>query len=200
MHGIVRTMTLAVALALAAPAAQAQILPISVEGRGGLTFPTGDLARSVSPGYTVGVAAKLRFIPLVRLYGGWEYTQFEAKDGVPGLESTLTDSGFRVGGQLGIPLVGMLTGFSPYVQAGAILNQAVTRTGDDDDALGSVRIESERTLGYEVGGGASIRLGPLLAFTPEVRFRSYRPDYGDAASTRDELSYVSASFGIAAQF
>ncbi|HET8654165.1 MAG TPA: outer membrane beta-barrel protein [Longimicrobiaceae bacterium] len=177
---------LGLGLAVAAGGAQAQtLLPVTVEARGGLAFPTGDFADGAKTGWNAGVDASIGLAPLFSVYGGYEYARFNAKESS---DSHLTDSGFRAGLKVGLPIVGTVTGISPYVLGGVIYDKAKA-TISSGGISGSG--ESDWKAGYELGAGTGIGLGPLLSFTPEVRYRSYKP--GDDSS---RLSYFQVSMGL----
>jgi opacity protein-like surface antigen len=179
---------LGLGLAVAAGGAQAQtLLPVTLEARGGLAFPTGDLGDGYGTGWNAGVDASIAFAPMLSIYGGYEYARFDAKgDG----DAQLTDSGLRAGVKVSVPIVGTVTGFSPYVLGGLIYDKA--KFDGSLGELGDVSSESDRSLGFELGAGTGIGLGPLLAFTPEVRYRSFKA--GDDSS---RLSYFQVSLGLA---
>jgi opacity protein-like surface antigen len=189
--------------AVAAPAAaEAQVLPLSVEARGGVAFPTGDFGDAVKSGFGFGVTAKFRVLPLISVYGGWERASFDAKEDEASNEfddlditGSVEDSGFRLGGQVDLPLSG-LTGFSPYVQAGVLYN---TTTFKASGGGMSVSFDSDRAFGYEAGAGVAIPLGLVLKVTPEVRYRSYKPKF-EGETTDEPLSYFLAGVGLQFSF
>ena len=189
-------------LVCAAPVAgHAQsVIPFAVEARGGLAFPTSEtLKDNYDVGYELGATAKVSVLPMLRLYGGYQYTEFTAKDvgGGSGDSSLkLKDQGFRAGGELGVPLLGMATGLSPYVLGGATydVTSSAVQFVEGTEVVG----KSDRTFGYELGAGLDFHMSPLLSLRPEVRYRSYKPDFG--GSHNPDLSYVDASVGFEFHF
>ena len=186
----------------AAPAAAQGILPFTVEGRAGMAFPVDDFASGVEAGYLLEATAKLSPLPFATLYGGWSYAEFAADGdaGVAGLETDVRDSGFRLGAELSMPLAGLMMGVAPYLQAGVLFNQAEIRvSGDGTNTLG---MKSDRTRGLELGTGVRITLARRIAIVPEVRYRSYEPDFATAPTVdvAGEVSYVAVSLGATFHF
>lgn len=191
------------ALPLAAAGAAGQgVSPFTLEARAGMAIPVDHFASGAEAGYLVEATAKLSPLPFVTVYGGWTFAAFPADGdaGVAGLATDLQDSGFRFGGELSAPLAGLMSGAAPYVQAGLLFNRAEIRvSGDGTNTLG---MKSDRTRGFEVGTGARITLRRRLAIVPEVRYRSYDPDFPQdpAVDIADEVSYVAASLGVTFHF
>ena len=163
------------AAAFAAPA-HAQLpnfTPFSLEVRGGLAFPRGELREteddvgSVETGYTYGANATYHFMPLVGVYVGYTRNQF----GVEGLdELDVIDQGFSAGVRLAVPTP--LIPIDPYVKAGLVYNTLSFEFDGDAEF-----IESDNSLGFEVGAGVGVGLGPKLSFTPQVTYTRYEPQY-----------------------
>ncbi|MBV9774032.1 MAG: porin family protein [Gemmatimonadetes bacterium] len=187
---------LGVGLVGSASASLAQsILPLSAEVRVGAAIPTGDFSDGVKTGSSYGATVKFSVMPMIALYGGWEQAVFKAEDDpdFQGTDVKIRDTGVRAGAELRIPLVGMVTGISPYVQAGALFNKATASLSDDTG--GSLDINSDRGLGFEVGAGAGIRIAPTISLVPEVRYRTYKPDFGDQSGDSN-LSYFNVGLGV----
>ncbi len=143
------------AVAFAVPANAQSVLPLAVEGRAGLAFPTGDFGESLGMGYGLGANVSFAVAPTLALYGGYSYTQFDYDQDVVDTDETLDVQGFEGGARLGLPMVG----FSPYVKGGAVYFKS---SGGG--------IESDNQLGFTVGAGLNYALGPVVAFTPEVTY------------------------------
>lgn len=164
------------ATAFAAPV-HAQIpnfTPFSLEVRGGLAIPTGDLAEteddvgSVQTGYTFGANATFHFMPLLGVYAGYTRNQF----GVEGLEELeVIDQGFNAGVRVAVPTP--LIPIDPYFKAGLVYNTLSFEFDGDGDEF----VESDNSLGFEVGAGIGLGLGPKLSVTPQVTYTSYEPRY-----------------------
>jgi opacity protein-like surface antigen len=182
------------AAALAAPA-HAQlpnVTPFSFEVRGGLVYPTGDFGDtaddvgSIESGYTIGANATYHFMPLLGIYAGYTYNRF----GVEGLdELDVNDQGFNAGLRLAVPTP--LLPIDPYFKGGLVYNKlGFTFDGDDEDF-----IDSDSSLGFEVGAGLGIGLGPKLSFTPQVTYTRYEPKY-DGEGDDFTVQHIRADVGL----
>ncbi|HKP77214.1 MAG TPA: outer membrane beta-barrel protein [Longimicrobiaceae bacterium] len=185
------------AAALAQPAQAQTILPLSFEARGGVVLPQGDFSDGLSTGFTVGGAVHYRIAPMVSLYGGYDYARFSTEDDADfeGVDANVTDNGFRVGARFDVPLVGM-TGISPWLEGGATFNQTTIHLSDDSSALG---LDSDRSVGYEVGAGLSFNVAPKISLTPGVRYRSHTANFGDDGEGGDnkvDANYFAIDLGI----
>lgn len=190
-------------LAPAAPAAAQGVLPIALEARGALAFPIADfpLGRSgmtadTEMGVGIGVNGSFAFFPGVAVYGGWDRYAFGVDDDslLGAGEAEFVDQGFAVGGKLSLPL-GMLVGASPWIRAGALF-RTLERPGEQGTVGLGAEGRSSRSVGYELGAGATIPLGLVLSFTPGVTYRSYTPDFGHGSERR--VKYVDVSMGLRA--
>lgn len=167
---------LSLAAAFAGPV-QAQlpnVTPFAFEVRGGLAFPTGDFGESeedvgsVESGTTLGANVTFHFMPMLGIYAGYTQNRF----GVEGLdELKVTDQGFSGGVRVAVPTP--LIPIDPYVKAGLVFNQLSFEFDGDDEEF----VDSDRSLGFEVGAGIGIGIGPKLSFTPQVTYTSYEPKY-----------------------
>ena len=173
-------LSLVAATALAAPA-HAQlpnVTPFSFEVRGGLAFPTGDFGEDsgddegdIESGYTLGANATFHFMPMLGIYAGYTYNSF----GVEGIDDgEVVDQGLNGGLRLAIPTP--LIPIDPYVKAGVVYNRLEISGGVGEQAAA---FKTDRALGFEVGAGVGITLGPKLSFTPQVTYTKYSPDFGD---------------------
>ena len=191
----VALLSLVAASSFAAPA-HAQLpnfTPFSFEVRGGLAFPRGDMAEteedvgSVKSGYTVGVNATYHFMPLLGVYAGYTYNNF----GVEGLdELKVIDQGFGLGVRAAIPTP--LIPIDPYVKAGLVLNELSFEFEGEDDEF----IESDRSLGFEIGAGVGIGLGPKLSFTPQVTYTRYEPQYEGESDGDFKVEHIRVDVGL----
>lgn len=184
----------ALAVVSAAAPATAQGLPLGLEVRGGAAFPMGDFkdAYSAETGVSYGLTANLQATPMLGVYAGFDRTELRVGDTALG-DADLTDEGFAFGGKLTLPL-GMM-GLGPWIRAGAIYNQLSRET-----ELAGMDVESDRTFGFEVGGGLSIPLGMVVAVTPGVRYRAYTPDTSDFNFANTRVSYLVADLGLSFGF
>jgi hypothetical protein len=164
------------ALALAG-SAQAQALPVSpfsVEVRGGLAFPTGDLEDVAESGITVGANGTYMFSQQIGLYAGFTYNAFglaeEADD--LGIDGSINTYGFDAG--LKAMFASPTLPVTPFLKGGLVYHKVELDIEDLD--LGEAD-ESDFGLGFEVGGGVMVPLGPRLSFTPAVSYTSFKPNY-----------------------
>jgi hypothetical protein len=184
-------LTLAAAAAFAAPV-QAQlpnVTPFSLEVRGGLALPTGDFGDGdVESGITYGANATFHFIPLLGIYGGYTRNEFGGED-----DADLTDEGFSGGLRLAIPTP--LIPIDPYVKAGVVYNTLEISGSEGGVTVGA---ESDRSLGFEVGAGIGIGLGPKLSLTPQVTYTKYSPDFGEngLGDIVPDVSHIRVDVGL----
>jgi opacity protein-like surface antigen len=86
-------------------------------------------------------------------------------------ELDVMDQGFNAGVRVAIPTA--LIPIDPYIKAGLVYNTlGYEFDGDDDDF-----VDSDNSLGFEVGAGMGIGLGPRISFTPQVTYTRYEPRY-----------------------
>jgi opacity protein-like surface antigen len=193
MRKLVVGMIAVAALAAAARPATAQgVIPLAVEGRVGVGFPTGDFGNDddVGAGFGFGGDIVLRVLPLVNVYGGWERYSFDGKGESDG--SNVTDSGVRAGAQLSIP-VGMVTGFSPFVSAGLLYNRV---SAEASEGSASLKFTSDWKLGYELGAGFSMPVAPAVSVVPAVRYRAHDVSFSDFEDDSGNISYLSLEVGV----
>lgn len=168
---------MAVAAVLGATSgAQAQNSPISVEVRGGLTFPTGDDMEGIESGINVGGLVLFRATPMVSVFGGYDFNSFgvEGEEGVDAEIKGFT-GGLRVNAM-------QMSGAAIVVQGGVVAHKFALTDGD-------ISIDGDTEIGFEGGLGASIPLGNTLAVTPLVTYTSV-----------DEATYFKASVGLKLSF
>lgn len=183
--------------ALAHPARAQSILPLSFEARGGVAIPTGDFDDGAGTGWSVGGAVFYRVVPMVSVYGGFEHARFSTDSDADfeGIDSNLTDDGFRLGARFDVPF-GALTGVSPWVEGGATFNRTSIHLSDDTGS--SVSVDSDRSVGFEVGGGLSFNVAPRISLTPGVRYRSHTADFGDTTDgpAKVDVNHLTVDLGV----
>lgn len=164
----------AAALFAAAPAA-AQHSPLSLEARTGATLAFGDVADGGSEaGPILGVDAYYAVARNASVYAGWGYHGFS--DGV-------SANGPRVGVKALFPQPG---GSTPWIRAGATLNEA--KVND---------VASDRAVGLEVGAGFDFALSPRLLITPALRYHQFTADFGASETT---FTYLTIDMGLHLHF
>lgn len=183
------------AVGLAAPA-QAQFSPFSIEGRAGAAFPTGDIADGLNTGFSVGANVGYSVMPLLDLYAGYSFQRFGFDDDEEfgEVDADATDSGFSLGARLGLPAGAI----SPWVFGGVLLHQ-VEIEGRDGDVTASMT--SDRSVGFEVGGGVALPIAPALSLTPAVRYRRYSTDFDFGGETwSEDITYFTVDVGVRLRF
>ncbi|HEX2092022.1 MAG TPA: outer membrane beta-barrel protein [Longimicrobiaceae bacterium] len=169
------------ALACSAPAGAQSILPFSVEGRGGLAFPSGDFGETLGLGYALGAHAIFNFLPFIGLYAGYSYHTFDFdEDALPGAgDEAYTLQGFDAGVRLSVPTPGIALG--PYLRGGIVYYEPGV-TGTD--------VDSDRELGYQAGVGIDYPLGIIVSLTPEVSYVTLPANRGPDAN------FIKVDFGL----
>jgi hypothetical protein len=171
------SMMAAAAVVGATDAAHAQLptTPFSVEVRGGLAFPSGDLSdENVESGVALGVNGQYQINPMFAVYAEYDWAQFGVEEDD---EADVTDQGFGGG-----VIVSFNAGaISPFVKGGVAVHQLSV---DDID------VEDEQ-IGFRIGAGLNFPLGNRLSVTPGVTFTSY--SIQDADFT---VSHITADVGL----
>lgn len=182
----------AAVLALSAGEANAQFsIPLSLEGRVDYAVPTGDFDDLVDQGISFGAGVSLGISPGIGVYGTYSTTEFELGDNDTNgdNEPEVKDAGFSVGVTTALPRVASI---SPWVGAGLVIHQL--EIGDRSDGI-------EEDLGFEVGGGLALPLGPNVRLTPGIGYRQYGADVGTLLGTAEfDVSYFTAGVGLNVSF
>lgn len=141
--------------------ASAQTGRISLEGRGGLAFPTDDLEDlGADAGFAAGLDLMYNVNPWLTLYGGGSRSEFDG-----GFSSTGLQAGAKL---IGLENASVL----PWV-AGGVLAQTLRANGE----------ESDMEVGFEAGAGADFAVSDRFSLTPSVRYRNF-----DASVNGSDLS------------
>jgi len=170
-------------VALLAGPARAQIphiTPFSFEARAGVALPQGDFNNEANPGFTVSGSVTYHAIPVIGIYGGYSYAQFDAE----GSSGEFKDSGFDAGLRVGIPTP--LIPIDPYVKAGVVWNR-LELTGEGASNF------SSSSAGFQLNAGVALSLGPV-SLTPGFTYVSY--GYDSATSDDETASYIRADVGV----
>jgi len=188
---------------VAAPPVSAQEQTLSVEIRGGLAVPTGDLADDgLDPGFGYGANLLYSVFPrAVRLYGGYESYGFRWTDDAGSAVGEVTGravaSGFRSGIRLAPPIGGPVI---PFVGAGPTF-QRVTTLARSRGA--GVTVRSDWAVGWEAEAGIELALPQIsFNFSPTVRYRTHpmrfdgrRGEPGDGTATSIVLDIAIRQIG-----
>jgi hypothetical protein len=197
----ITTGLLALAAVALAGSAQAQAMPVSpfsVEVRGGLAFPTGDLDDVADSGITVGANGTYMFTPMLGLYAGFTYNSFSLGEEADDLnvDGSINTYGFDAGvkAMFASPTLPV----TPFLKGGLVYHKLQLEIedidlGDDDD--------TDFGLGFEVGGGVMVPLGPRLSFTPAVSYTSFKPNYqGEDEQDEDNVTSFRVDVGLNIRF
>lgn len=187
-------------LAGGAPAAAAQLLPLSVEARGGVAGPTGDLAQRFPshPGAAFAVLVDLRVLPLlpVWLSAGYGEQRFRSRDAVdvdgdgqPDGRARFEVGGYSLGVRAALPSLAGLLPVVPWARAGLV---QLRWTAEADDAF----VDSEAGVGLEGGVGLELRLAPGLRLTPGVVARRATVDLRNSRRPKETLRTWAAEVGL----
>lgn len=172
---------------------QAQITPFSVEAEAGVVIPTGDFGDDfATTGFGLGLTAAYRVAPMLDLYAGFSWQRFGAEDDPEfgEFDVDIDDSGFSLGGRLHFPGA---PGISPWVRAGVIFHRL--KVSGSEGGF-SISVESDRTVGFELGGGAAFPVAPRVEITPSLSFRRYTPEL--AGESDEAVTYL--GLGVGARF
>lgn len=141
--------------------------PFSIEVRGGAAIPQGDLKDEgdAKTGYTFGANATFQATPMLGIYAGWSRNSFGIEDAD---DASFVDQGFDAGVKLSFG--GGTLPVSPFVRAGAVFHK-ISAEGSEGGV--DVEIESDNAIGFDVGAGVAIPLGPRMSFTPAVSYSKF---------------------------
>lgn len=140
--------------------AQAQApVAISVEGRAGVTIPTGDLSnRGAEVGLTFGTELHAQFHPSFSVYAGVHRHAFQCDQGCT-LGSNPRSTGVGAGVKFVVHDPGDVRW---WARGGVVSNRLSTDNGSND-----------RDLGFAVGVGADLPFGPRVALVPNAGYISH---------------------------
>lgn len=199
----IATGLVALAAVALAGSAQAQVMPVSpfsVEVRGGLAFPTGELDDVADNGITVGANGTFMFTPMLGLYAGFTYNSFSLGEEFEalGVDGSVNDYGFDAGvkAMFATPTLPV----SPFLKGGLVYHKL--DLDFEDFELGEEEVlDGEFALGFEVGGGVMVPLGPRLSFTPAVTYSSYKPKFeGQEEEDEENVSSFRVDVGLNIRF
>jgi hypothetical protein len=173
-------------------------LPLSLEIRGGVGIPTGELTESdpgvgAESGPMVGAALAVHLTPRLALVGGYSRTGFDCpRCAQQGLEGAVVDQGGDFALQLTPGAIGRL---APWIRAGGLFHQ-LTFTGTGGE------LSSDPAPGFQVGAGLGLSLAGVLQLTPGVHYRSYPAelDLGGLGDESVRVSHVLLDVGLSYRF
>lgn len=165
--------------------------PLSLEVRAGAAVPTGDFGDIAETGFTVGGDLGFMFTPTLSAYVGGTFNSFAVDDeflallGLGGVQAD--DLSYNLyGGEAGLKAnFGTGTGMTPFLRGGVVYYTAEL----GGDGLGEDAEDNEFELGFEVGGGLALPLGPRISVTPAVSYTDI-----------EDLNFVRAQVGLNIRF
>jgi opacity protein-like surface antigen len=182
---------LLVGAGLAQPALAQTTLPLAFEARGGVALPVGDFNDGAGTGWIVGGTVRYRVNPTVDVYAGYDYASFPPDDDDPDVDVNLRDHGARAGVRADLR-VGSLPSVTPWVEIGLMVNRTTVHASDNNI---SADVDADWALGGEAGAGLSIPVGTRASFTPGVRYRAHKADFGDDIGSTT-VSYFAFDLGV----
>lgn len=150
--------------------------PVSLEGRLFAAVPTGSFGDNLGTGLGWGLEGAFNFTPRLALYGGYSRAEFDI-EGAGGGE--IRDAGLNFGLRGTLPALGLM---SPFLRGGLVFHE-----------LSGSR-QSDRELGFELGGGIAIPISPRFSINPALSYLQYSPDNGS------NVSYLSAGASLMLRF
>jgi hypothetical protein len=147
------------ALWLLAPQHTQAQLGIAVEGRGGVTFPIGDLQDAgAESGLSLGAELQVNFSPNLTAYVGIHRNSFNCED-----DCSLGPSPRSTGLGAGLKYILHNPGdILVWARGGVVADKFETDNGSGD-----------REIGFELGVGGDMPIGSRLYLVPNIGFTSY---------------------------
>ena len=220
-----KTLMLSAALLLAALPAQAQTSPFSLEVKGRIAFPTGDFAEEeqdgsgIKTGWGGGLTGTFQVTPILGIYAGFSSTRFdtdlgELEEDLEGVvedpEIHITDAGLDAGVRATLPVLNN----GLFVRGGLVYHRVGVDLSDElEEILEEFEIEeedldSEWSLGYELGAGVLVPLGPRLSVSVGGAYTRYSPEFEEddgsgeepVTTAEDDVSFASVEVGLSIRF
>ncbi len=153
---------------LAGQEAHAQV-GFAVEGRGGVTFPQGDLSDAgAEAGLSLGAELQANFHRNVTAYVGFHRNSFNCDNGC----TTLGDDPRSTGLGAGLKYIFHSPGdIHVWGRGGIVADKLASDSGSGD-----------REIGFELGLGGDMPIAPRLYLVPNIGFTSYDAGGGFTAS------------------
>lgn len=191
-----KTYALLIALAASAFATDLAAQRATVDLRGAVAAPTGELANAdLGVGVGFGATVAWRLQPHLHLYGGWDWMQFSSDDAFAGAKPDFEETGYTLGLRFEHPL--RASARTMYrLEAGATYKHIEVENEDGD-----LVADTDHGLGYEVGAGLLLPMGQTWKFAPTLRSRALSRDFKVGSTTTPaDLRYVALELGISRRF
>lgn len=159
---------LVMAMLVASPvAAPGQSSPLSFEGRSELVIPIGEFdEEGLDTGFAFGLVGIVDVAPYVALRFGYSSARFDYEDAF-----TVTDAGFFAGPVLRLPGSDRVA----FLLLGDVVFNTLTMKGSEQSL--AISVESDRAIGFGVGGGLEIAVTPRTFLTPAIRYQKYEAEF-----------------------
>ncbi len=182
----------AVSVAGTANAQMGPTTPFSIGVNAGAAIPTGDFGDFASTGWTVGVDGTFNITPMFGIYAGYSLSQFTLDEELFGddVEGSLSEQGFDAG--IKATFGGGALPFTPFLKGGLVYHK-LSADFDDIDDEDEDELETDSELGFEVGGGVMLPLGPRISVVPSASYVQWTP--GDQDDD-DEINVSSVKIQI----
>jgi hypothetical protein len=195
----------AVALALLSvtPQLGAQGIYFGLRGTGAV--PTGAFSDNSSSSSTALIdAAKSGFgygadagvqLGFIGVYAGFDHINFDCQSGTCNSDGKYKLQGVTAGVKLSAPGIGIAR---PFVKGGVTFNELYGGYGSGQ----STDLTTDRTPGYEVGGGLDVGFLGLISITPQVRYIGQNFKYKvpgvntTGASSTQGVNYFTFDLGL----
>lgn len=163
-----------------------------IEVRGSGALATQESTRETHE-YGVGLDATVqyRIRPSLATYGGWNHTQFGARDAIAGPGMKIEETGFVLGLRLDRPLTEGSSA-TAWLRGGATYTNLELEQSDGD-----ITDRSGHGLGWEFGAGVALPVVGSWSVTPGIRYRSMTRDFATEGVTAPvQLQQVAFEIGI----
>jgi opacity protein-like surface antigen len=197
--GVVPLLALAGVLLVGAGSAAAQHAHLTFDSRLGLGVPISSFADeaegwegAASEGVTFGLSFGYEFWTRVILYAGFSQHRFGCPTQGCGLESDLVGTGFDIGSRILLRSSGTVV---PWTRFGWTTYRVEGDFQEGDERRSDV---SERTSGWEAGGGVAIVVTRKIALNPGVRYSTMTPEFSPQGDLR--MRYLVVDLGLLVGF
>lgn len=195
MNRMLLTLTAAVAAtAFATVDARAQERwGVDIHATGGIATQDG-VRDDSEAGFGFGANLHVQVLPNVFLYGGWDWTRYQALEAIAGPDVDLEETGYALGARFERPIGSSSTAW--WVRTGALYNHF-----ELEDDGGDLIDDTGHGLGWEAGAGVAVAFGNGWSFVPGIRYRSVSRDVeiGDL-ETEVALQAVTLEIGLRRHF
>ena len=166
-----------------------------IEFRAGASFATQELGDAdLKPGIGLIGIVDYRIMPHVGVYAGWGWNRFSTEESFAGDDIDFEETGYMLGLGFDHPIAQGPLNF--FLRAGGIYAHIETENHD-----GEVIDDTGHGWGWQFEGGLDYGFRNNWHLRPAVKFQSLSRDISiEQVTTAVDLTYISASIGIAKRF